>query len=319
MMFRTLGSAILCSLSAAVCSFAAADNGLLSLVPDNSPFVVGIDILASRSSDLGRYLTNRFSGDAKGFEQLTAETGFDPRRDLASVVFAGTPAIAGSQYSSGLVLARGVFDQNKIRSAALAKGAVVQSVSGVDFYVQRGAQSKHAFAFLANDVFATGSLSELRHAVANRLTPATLDPQLNQLISRVASDNDVWFASTLPLSRFTSHLHPDLDQSVGDSQTLQAVSAASGGLRFGSSVQLTLDAVARSDKDASALADVLRFVATLLEANGQSDNNDALLASALNQMLVSASGPNVHLSLSIPEATLEQLAEIRPQRHGTAH
>jgi hypothetical protein len=36
-------------------------------------------------------------------------------------------------------------------------------------------------------------------------------------------------------------------------------------------------------------------------------------------MLVSATGPNVHLSLSIPETTLEQLAETTPQHHRMLH
>jgi hypothetical protein len=320
MIFRTLGAAIICSLSAAVCSFAAVDTGLLALIPENSQFVVGINVLASRNSDLGQYLSTRFSGEAKGFEQLTAETGFDPRRDLASVVFAGAPGPSGKQDGSGLVLARGTFDQARIRTAALAKGIVVQPFSGVDFYLQGTGNGKHAFAFLANDVFATGSIAELRQAVANRFTAATLNPQLQQLISQVAGENDIWFASTVPASRFASHFHPEMDQSAGGSEALQAVSAASGGVQFGSSVQITLDAVARSDKDATALADVLRFGASLIQMKGQSDrNNAAQVAAALNQMLVSTNGQTVHLSLSIPETTLEQLAEIRPQRHRMAH
>jgi hypothetical protein len=322
MMSRTLGTAILFSLTSAVCSFAAVDNGLLALVPENSQVIVGINVVTSRNSDLGQYLSTRFNtGEAKGLEQLSAETGFDPRRDLDSIVFAGSPPAAGTKHdmSSGLVLARGTFDQNKIRSAALAKGAVVQTFSGVDFYLQSTGNEKKAFAFLENDVFATGSIADLRQAVAHRLTPASLNPSLRELISQAATENDIWFVSTVPASRFASHLQPEMDQSVGGSQTLQAVTAASGGIRFGSSVQITVDAVARSDKDASALADVVRFGASLLQMKGQSDHHTTLLASALNQMLVSATGPNVHLSLSIPETTLEQLAETTPQHHRMLH
>jgi hypothetical protein len=88
---------------------------------------------------------------------------------------------------------------------------------------------------------------------------------------------------------------------------------------FGSSLQITVDAIARSDKDASALADVLRFGGSLLQMKGPSDPHSALLASALNQMVVSAAGQSVHLSLSLPETTLEQLAETRPQRRRLAH
>jgi hypothetical protein len=109
---------------------------------------------------------------------------------------------------------------------------------------------------------------------------------------------------------------PEVDQSAADgSQTLQSISAASGGVRFGSTVEITIDAIARSEKDASALADILRFGSSLLQAKGQSDPHTALLASALNQMLVSTAGQNVHLSLAMPEGTLEQLAETQPRTH----
>jgi hypothetical protein len=316
MTIRTLGPAILYLLSAAACSFAAVDKTLLALVPQHSQFVVGIDVVSSRSSDLGQFLSTRFDSQFKGLEQLTAETGFDPRRDLHSILFAGVSPAAGKRGVNGLVLARGTFDYNRIRSAALAKGAVVQTFSGIDLYLQAPGRGKNAFALLDTDVFATGSLTELQQAVANRSTPTRLDPQLQQLITKAGTDNDIWFASTAPASRFAMQFQPEVDQSAADgSQTLQSISAASGGVRFGSTVEITIDAIARSEKDASALADILRFGSSLLQAKGQSDPHTALLASALNQMLVSTAGQNVHLSLAMPEGTLEQLAETQPRTH----
>jgi hypothetical protein len=318
MTIRTLGLAILTSVATAVCSFGAVDRGLLALVPPNSQYVAGIDVVASRESDFGQYLNTRFSTEMKGLEQFTAETGFDPRRDLQSVLVAGGSP-QGSRTRNGIVLARGIFDESKIRSAALGRGAVVQNFSGVDLYVVGEGLHQNAFAFLGGDVFATGPAEQLQQAVANRVAPAKLNAQLQKLISQAGANNDIWFATIAPASRLPMHFGPETDQSVADSQTLQAISSASGGVRLGSSVEITLDAVARSDKDASALADVLRFGASLLRANGASDAHSAALASILNQMLVTATGPNVHLTVSMPEATLEQLAEVRPQHHRRAH
>src|SRR3982751_356352 len=193
MTIRTLGPAILYLLSAAASSFAAVDNALLALVPQHSQFVIGINVASSRSSDLGQFLSTRFDSQFKGMEQLTAETGFDPRRDLQSILFAGVSPGAGKRGVSGLVLARGTFDLSRIRSAALAKGAAVQTFSGVDLYLQAPGRGKNAFALLDTDVFATGSLTELQQAVANRSTPARLDPQLQQLITKAGTDNELWF------------------------------------------------------------------------------------------------------------------------------
>jgi len=94
MTIRMLGLAILTCLSSAVCSFAAVDSGLLALVPQNSQFVAGINVAASRDSDFGRYLSTRFSTDMRGFEELTAATGFDPRSDLQSLLFAGSSPVS---------------------------------------------------------------------------------------------------------------------------------------------------------------------------------------------------------------------------------
>lgn len=319
MTIRTLGLAILGCFSAAICSFGAVDKGLLALVPQNAQVVAGINVAASRDSDFGQYLSTRFNTDMRGLEEFTAETGFDPRRDLQSVLFASVSPVGDSQNLKAIVLARGTFDESKIRSVALAKGAVVQTFSGVDVYVQGSGHQQNAFTFLRKDVFATGSAAQLQQAIANRSVPATLNGQLRKLISQAGTNNDVWFATIAPASRFPMHFGPDTDQALGGSQTLQAISAASGGIRFGSSVEITMDAIARSDKDASALADVLRFGASLLRASGQSDGHSTALASALEQMLVTASGQNVHLTLSMPEATIEQLAETRPQRRRIAH
>jgi len=327
MTVKMLRALVFCSFSSAVCSFAAVDIGLLGLVPPDAQFVIGINAVGSRNSDFGRYPNTRLNADSKGFEQLDTLTGFDPMRDLESVVFAGVTSPSGNQSVRGVLFARGTFDQSKITSAALAKGAVVQNFSGVDFYLRGDGNGRKGFAFFDSDVFATGSLAQLQKAAANRASATALDPKLQQLITQAGAENDIWFASTVPASQFATHLQTELGQSAaGGSQIVQAISSASGGVKFGNgnNVQVMLDAVAQSEKDASALADVLRFGASLLQVRSQSDPKAALLASALNQMLLSAKGQNVHLSLSIPEATVEQLADSHSPRRlahqpGTPH
>jgi hypothetical protein len=77
---------------------------------------------------------------------------------------------------------------------------------------------------------------------------------------------------------------------------------------------LTFDAVTRSAQDANALADVVRFMASMLQTRAQNDARAAVLASAVQQMQLQSTGPNVHLALSVPEKALEGLAQ---QAHTT--
>ena len=47
----------------------------------------------------------------------------------------------------------------------------------------------------------------------------------------------------------------------------QSISQASGGIKFGANVQIGMQAVTRSEKDAEALVDVVRFIGGLIQTN----------------------------------------------------
>jgi hypothetical protein len=92
---------------------------------------------------------------------------------------------------------------------------------------------------------------------------------------------------------------------------LQSVQQVSGGLSFGDMVTVTAEAVTRSDKDASALADVIRFLASLVQMNRQAAQAGAL-AAALDNMKLEADGVVTRLTMEIPAGDLEKL--IQSQR-----
>ena len=323
MMYKVLSAALIYPFAAALCSFASVDAGLLALAPSNSQIVVGMNVEAARNSDFGRYLMEKMNADKSGRDgvaKLVEETGFDLRRDLQSLLFASTTVAQHGNPSNFLVLARGAFDQARIRAAAMTKGATIQSFQGVDMYFSQGSHQQNGFAFLDSGVFAAGPVSMLQGAIANRNTTSALSSQMQQLVSQASGENDVWFASSLSPSLFTHGLNPDIDRSMsGGGQAIQSIVASSGGIRFGSAVQLTVDAIARSDKDATALADVVRFAASMAQMNNPSDPRTNLFVSSLSQLSVSAAGQSVHLTLAVPETNLEQMAEAHHTRRRMAH
>ena len=65
-------------------------------------------------------------------------------------------------------------------------------------------------------------------------------------------------AATLPDPNLSSALNGNV---------LAAINQLSGGVRFGDIVTVSVEAVARTDKDAQALADVLKFAASLVRAH----------------------------------------------------
>jgi hypothetical protein len=89
---------------------------------------------------------------------------------------------------------------------------------------------------------------------------------------------------------------------------IQAIQEMRGGIRFGSQVTLSAESVTRSHDDAVALAEVLRFFASL--GGLHAGRKYAGLAQALSSgMQLSTEANRVRLSLAMPEQEFEKLLE----------
>jgi hypothetical protein len=303
-------------LSSVVAAFAAADDGLLALVPADAKVVSSVNVQQALASPFGQYWLAKVNANPKAFDHIIQQTGFDPRRDLQSFVYA-SPGPDAAQ-PSFVLLARGNFQPDVVKTQMLARGATIVTVDGIDIYTQNAAsqnrkQTSHpegAFAVIDTGVGVFGDLDSVRGVIANRGTPTVLDPALQTLISKISGYNDAWFASTLGSSYLTRHLDSAANQQMKpQAQAFQSVRQAAGGIQFSDPLQVNFDAVTRSPQDAVSLADVMRFMATLAQTQRQKDPHLDLLASALDGMVLSSSGDTVHANVAIPEKTLEQLAD----------
>jgi hypothetical protein len=297
--------------AASVSAIASIDDGLLGLVPGGAKVVTSIDVERARSSDFGQYMLSRVHTEDQNFEQFVQQTGFDPRRDLQHIVFAGSPNPGANEHSFA-ILARGNFDTARLEAAAKAKGAVVENYEGVDLILGKSNNQRTGFAFPDVRIAVMADAATLRQIIANRAMPSTLDAELLREISQVGPNNDVWFVSTAPGAVFANHLTQHAKQPLPNAQALQSVLESSGGITFGSTVNLSFDAITRSAQDATSLADVVRFFASMVQMQRQNDPRAAIFASALDNMKLASSGNAMHVSLSMPEKSLEQLAELGP-------
>ena len=83
-------------------------------------------------------------------------------------------------------------------------------------------------------------------------------------------------------------------------------------MKFGTQVAVNAQLVADNAADATALANVLQFLLNLAQMKEQ-QNTQA--AAALQSFQIAASGTNVNITASIPEADLEALVQ---QKNGQA-
>ena len=292
-----------------LCSWAGVDTGLLGLVPSDAYAIASVDVTKSRNSEFGQYLLAKQSMEDQGFQRMIAQTGFDPRRDLQHVLLVSVRPANDGRHSTFAVIARGTFDENRMAAAAAGKGATAQNYQGVRMFVNAADAHPMAFAFLDTGVAAMADLPVLERIIGNRASPAPLNSDLQSRIEAIGPENDAWFVSLGHGGALAQHI---LEEAGPEAQAMQSVTQSSGGIRFGETVQASLQATTRSPQDANALADVIRFLASMARMQ-QDDPRAAILAPALDTMALSTAGNTVHFSLSIPEKSLEQLAELRPR------
>jgi hypothetical protein len=139
-------------------------------------------------------------------------------------------------------------------------------------------------------------------------------------IAKVSADNDAWFVSHVSGDYVANQLgnaqsggsSNEPKQPMPQAQALQAVVQASGGIHLGDIVRVSFDAVTRSAKDATSLADGVRFFASLVQMQRQKDPRADIAASALDNMKLITDGDTLRFAISLPEKSLEQLIESSP-------
>jgi len=99
---------------------------------------------------------------------------------------------------------------------------------------------------------------------------------------------------------------------------LAAINEASGGIRFGDTVTISAEALTRSEKDAQALVDVVKFVAGMIQLNRQNNPAAGQVATLLDTLDCKTAGNVTTISLSIPEQQLEQMLDVLRQQNRQA-
>lgn len=290
---------------------AGVDSGLLDLVPAGCRVISSVDVAAAKNSPFGGYVLSRINTQDHGFEELIQETGFDPRRDLQDFVFASPGMSSASSNARFVVLIRGHFDHERIRADAL-KDSTMDVFQGTEVFLTSDHHQMNALAFVNDSVMVLGDLNSVHEVLAHRGSPSALDPDVQRLVATVGPNNDLWFVSTMPGAALADHLKQQASKNF-PVQALDSISQSSGGLQFGDVVRLSFDAVARSPKDAQSLVDVLRFSGSMVQMSRDKNPSAQAFAAAIDQMKLEADGDAVHIALSIPEQTLEHIANGRPR------
>lgn len=280
----------LLAVSFTVAALQAADPALLNLVMPDATVLAGINVQRAKTTPFGQFLLTQMpvGGDINGF--ITA-TGFDPRQDLTEVLIA-----SNSQSKNGLVLARGIFNAAQIAAAIDKDGKhASETYHGAQLITATAKSEQGAIAFLSSGIAVVGDLANVKGAIDRSTSNNAIDPSLAAKVASYAA-TDAWSVSIAPLNMANDGSNPF-------GAALKSVQKASGSIVLSSPVQISVEALAASDQDATSLSDVLKFVVMMMQGQGK----DSGAASLLNSLNVTTDHSTINLKISIPEDQLEQL------------
>lgn len=315
MIARSIGLVLLAGASAFASALPGVDPVLLNLVMPDATVLTGIQVDQSLASPFGQYVLSQMQPNDAQFMQFITATGFDPTKNLNQIVIATGSAPVNS--SNVLILGRGTFVPSQIASAAIAAGGSVTAYNGFNILTPPGQNSTEGIVFLNTTTTAIGSIAAVEAAIDRFNANATYSGNLAATAQAVSTANSAWFTTQTPLSEFLSGKLSGNLGNASQSNLFQSVTAASGGINFGSStVAVSASAVTTSPQNAQALVDVLKFLVSMLQSNSANQTASALAGAAT----FTVNGATAQMSLTVSEQQAEQLfmnssgSQARPAR-----
>lgn len=277
-------------------------QNLLDLVPPGASMVAGINIEQARNSPFGQYLLNKMQEDEKSFAELIEKTGFDPRRDWTEAVAAGYDG-----RNNGLVIVRGTFNPAKIASVMEKEGGKALTIDGLQFYLNK--EETEGFTLTNGTLAFAGKVTKIREALARRSgAAASFDAATQARMRQLSATYDAWMFTNIPQESLTGKFpSKEVNQGI-NGDAVRSIRQAAGGIKFGTTVTIAGEALTRSDKDATALGDIVRFLAGMVQVNRDKPGAESV-ASMLDSMQLKSEGNTLKLQLSIPSADLERMIE----------
>jgi len=306
-------------------SLPAADQRLVNMIMPDAKTIAGVNVDSARNSPFGSFVLSQLPASDARFQKFVEASGFNPRADLQEILVAtaGTPAIPSDAAAStaagklasppemkGLIMARGNFHVEKISSLAKADGKQnIETYNGATLISDPKDASASAMAFLGADILLAGDPQMVRAAIDRRSQANTLDPLLTGKVNALSASQDAWAVSIAPLSSLNAGAGTDpMMQGALGGDIFKKITETSGGIKFGSLIQLTTELVAMDEKNATALGDVLKFLAGMVTLNaGSPKGAPPILVTILQSLNVQTQGNVVNVTMSAPEDQVESL------------
>jgi hypothetical protein len=287
-------------LLAATAAPAAVDPALLDLVMPDAQVLAGMQVQQSLASPFGQYILTQVPAN-DGVTRFAAVTGLDLRRDVREILMASVGGTLGAGNANpGLLMVRGTFQPERIVALATLAGSSVTPENGVLLITPPQNASGTSLAFLDPSTLLIGDRDSVKGAIARHSANASFTGPLAQQAQIASGANDAWVTTLTPLAQFVKGTNTPLPPAL-----LQTIAGISAGVHFDAGAVTLLGEVSTpSAKDAQSMADGLKFLAAMLQAN---KNRNPQAATLLQGAQFTAEGPVMRISLSVPEQQMEEI------------
>jgi hypothetical protein len=272
----------------------ASDPDELRYIPRHATLLAFANVREIMTSALRERLRVLRPGMPDSQNDFQRETGISIETDIDRVVAAAGPADPGGRdAATGVVLARGRFDEARIESIMRNHGAVVEDYKGARLILASGSdQRRIAVAFVESGLAAIGSPSVVRSALdlKNGGDNVSANAELMQRV-RALDRSNVWAVGRFDALTAQARLPDNVAQQIPALTWFSASGRVNGG------VAGALVAEARDEIAANSLREVVRGFLAL--AKLQSAARPELL-SVIDSLQLGGEGHVVSLGFSIP-------------------
>ncbi len=300
-----------------------ADPRLLNLVMPDATTLAGANVTNAEITPFGQYVLTQLTSsvNASGNHELqtfVTTTGFDPRHDISEILAASSSNVTTP---SGLVLAIGNFNVPQITTAITAKAPTqtVQTYDGATLITSTNAKSNFSLAFLGTNIAIVGDIASVKAAIDRSPNANSINPALAVQVQALSTTEDAWVVTNSPLTslipEFWRSAHGPSATGIATpvppalpfGQIFSSIQGSSGGVKFGTNVQITGQVLTTDAASATSLANVLQALVSIVSMSSGQDSQIATLAQILQGMKVTADGATINVALSIPETQVETI------------
>jgi hypothetical protein len=254
----------------------------LVYVPADAAIVAYADVRGIMDSELRQRLKAVVPIPEKGQQEFFAKTGIDIEHDIDYVVAAVTPGAAWD--TSGLVVARGRFNDAKLESLAREHGAQVQEHRGKRLLVLEHFKGHEAqvpgasvnvapthnsgvLAFLQPGLVAIGNLPGIQRAIDAQMNgqSITSNSEMMDLVKDIERTSNSWAVGRFDLIASRANLPEQVARQIPPIKWFAFASQINGGI----SGRVRVEAL--DDQSAENLRGIVNGVISLARLQGQND------------------------------------------------